>query len=225
MQPIPNATFFNLPVPKHEKILDAARNEFYEYGFDLSSIQRIIKASGIPRGSFYQYFDDKTDLYGAILQEIAQQKIKFLSPVLSEQDRMGFFDFLKQTIRLGIKWARKNPTAIKISKEMFMTKTLKMERLKEKLAFTALEEIGSDTHSIYLKPILNSIERGEISGDVPAETICFYTQTMMSAILELITANNRADPFGEEDEKNYNDFINMMKFGLYIGEIKSEGED
>ncbi|MBA7547176.1 hypothetical protein ES705_39579 [subsurface metagenome] len=34
-------------------------DEFAEYGFDLASIQRVIRKAGIPRGSFYQYFEDK----------------------------------------------------------------------------------------------------------------------------------------------------------------------
>lgn len=60
---MPKQTFFNLSEEKKARLLKAAHQEFSQYGFSESSINRIIKLAQIPRGSFYQYFEDKQDLY------------------------------------------------------------------------------------------------------------------------------------------------------------------
>lgn len=70
---MPTSTFFNLPVSKRERLLDAAVAEFAQKPFDAVSINRIIHAAGIPRGSFYQYFEDKTDLFRYVLHGYVSQ--------------------------------------------------------------------------------------------------------------------------------------------------------
>ena len=49
---MPTNTFFNLPIEKKKKIMNAAKSEFVEYSFYDASINRIIKNAGISRGSF-----------------------------------------------------------------------------------------------------------------------------------------------------------------------------
>ena len=69
---MPTATFFNLPEEKRNRIFNAAVEEFAGFRFSDASINRIVKAAGIPRGSFYQYFDGKEDLYLHILEKIGE---------------------------------------------------------------------------------------------------------------------------------------------------------
>lgn len=65
---MPTSTFFNLPPPKREKLLHAAVAEFARRPCGEVSINRIIQAAEIPRGSFYQYFEDKTDLFRYVIR-------------------------------------------------------------------------------------------------------------------------------------------------------------
>lgn len=60
---MPKQTFFGLPEEKKKRILDAARQEFMTVPYSEASINRIIKNAEIPRGSFYQYFEDKEDVF------------------------------------------------------------------------------------------------------------------------------------------------------------------
>lgn len=64
---MPKKTFFNLADEKKEKIIECSKREFAQYSFYDASINRIIKEAGIPRGSFYQYFENKEDLFVYIL--------------------------------------------------------------------------------------------------------------------------------------------------------------
>ncbi len=59
---MPSNTFFNLPEEKRRKLTAAAVQEFRRVPFNDSSINKIIQAAEIPRGSFYTYFADKEDL-------------------------------------------------------------------------------------------------------------------------------------------------------------------
>lgn len=60
---MPTQTFFDLSEEKRNRILSAARKVFVSVPYEKVTIQSIIEAADIPRGSFYQYFADKDDLY------------------------------------------------------------------------------------------------------------------------------------------------------------------
>ena len=66
---MPTNTFFRLPEEKRQRFMDAAWEEFTRVGFNDVSIIRIIQNAHIPRGSFYQYFEDKEDLFSYLLKE------------------------------------------------------------------------------------------------------------------------------------------------------------
>ena len=68
-----HATFERLPEEKKERILAAARREFVEYPYEKSSINRILQDAKVPKGSFYQYFDDKVDLFFLCVHSVYQR--------------------------------------------------------------------------------------------------------------------------------------------------------
>ena len=67
---MPTDTFFRLPEEKRTRILEGAWSEFTAVPYAEASINRIVQTSRIPRGSFYQYFEDKNDLFLTLIDEI-----------------------------------------------------------------------------------------------------------------------------------------------------------
>ena len=63
-------TFLRLPEEKRRRFLDAAWAEFTAVRFTDVSINQIVRRAGIPRGSFYQYFTDKDDLFAYLMEEV-----------------------------------------------------------------------------------------------------------------------------------------------------------
>jgi AcrR family transcriptional regulator len=74
---MPKDTFNNINEEKKRKIFDAAVLEFSTRRFSEASINQIVKTAGIPRGSFYQYFNYKEDIFLYMYEEIAREKPAF----------------------------------------------------------------------------------------------------------------------------------------------------
>ena len=78
-------TFLRLPEEKRTRFLDAAWEEFTAVPFSRASINQIIRRAGIPRGSFYQYFTDKTDLFTYLLEDVRDRMLKTFHALLKEE--------------------------------------------------------------------------------------------------------------------------------------------
>lgn len=83
---MPTQTFFDLKEEKKNRILDAARRVFFRDTYDKISIQDIIKEAQIPRGSFYQYFEDKDDLLLYCIKEFQRKSLNIIY-----QDNMDYY--------------------------------------------------------------------------------------------------------------------------------------
>ena len=83
---MPKSTFFNLSPEKREKIDKAIENEFGRTTFEKASISNIIETAKIPRGSFYQYFEDKEDSIKYIVQKYMKKEKEKIKNILIEVD-------------------------------------------------------------------------------------------------------------------------------------------
>ena len=98
---MPSSTFLNLPAEKQEKLLEAATREFSHKPFNEASINQIIKEAGIPRGSFYMYFQDKEDLFRYLLKGYVDQLFMLLEEFLLRvrgdifQALLDLYDFVQ----------------------------------------------------------------------------------------------------------------------------------
>lgn len=83
---MPTATFFRLPEEKRARLMEACWGELTRVRFTDVSINRIITAAHIPRGSFYQYFEDKEDLIRYQLEDMRQYFVTLLQSILVEAE-------------------------------------------------------------------------------------------------------------------------------------------
>lgn len=111
---MPNPTFFNLPAEKREQITQVAIEEFADNDYDSTSISRIVARAGIAKGSFYQYFADKEDLYAYLLGLLAEAKSQFLSLDHPDPQHIGVFAYLRWTIEVGLAFEMTNPKLTQI---------------------------------------------------------------------------------------------------------------
>ena len=114
---MPKQTFFNLPQEKRQKIEQAALDEFAEYGFDNSNMNRIVAQSQIAKGSFYQYFDDKKDLYFHLIDTLIARKTSLFKTVLNDIKQNPFVKNLEEMFRIGLEFADSDPKYYRLSED------------------------------------------------------------------------------------------------------------
>lgn len=100
---MPKPTFYKLPQEKQERILAAAKREFTHARYEDASINQIIREAGIPRGSFYQYFEDKQDIFLYFLKDYRReillcfsQRLRSLSGNFFATVDMFIADFIEE---------------------------------------------------------------------------------------------------------------------------------
>lgn len=102
---MPKSTFFNLSPEKREKIDKAIENEFGRTTFEKASISNIIETAKIPRGSFYQYFEDKEDSIKYIVQKYMKKEKEKIKNILIEVDGNIFdatieiFEYMTESVK------------------------------------------------------------------------------------------------------------------------------
>lgn len=92
---MPKDTFFNLPDTKRGKIIDYAITEFSKYPYEVASISNIVREAGISKGSFYNYFENKKDLYQYLVELGIQEKLRCLNELPAPEPNAGLFDYLR----------------------------------------------------------------------------------------------------------------------------------
>lgn len=105
---MPTETFFNLSPDKRERFIDAALDEFSAHDYRAASVSRIVEKLGIAKGSVYQYFDDKRELYRYLVQLAAETKFAFIDQSITSQ-ASDFFARFQQTAFHGVRFDFSRP--------------------------------------------------------------------------------------------------------------------
>jgi AcrR family transcriptional regulator len=112
---MPKSTFFNLPEEKRSLILDLAIEEFAERDYKSASISNIVSRAGIAKGSLYQYFEDKHDLYLYLIELAGEEKKAFLASHPPPDPAMNVFDYLRWLMQMGAKFELSNPKLAQVA--------------------------------------------------------------------------------------------------------------
>ncbi len=151
---MPKATFFNLPEEKRRSIERLAIEEFAENNYHQASISRLVDRAGIAKGSFYQYFEDKEELFQYLLGMAADQKAKFLEQALAADTEGTIYDQLRRLMRRGLEFEFSHPGLAQIAYRAYYGEAPLAEEVMEALRrggrqfFRSLVERGQDEGSI-----------------------------------------------------------------------------
>lgn len=103
---MPKKTFFNLPEEKRLRLVKAIKDELERVPFSEISINKIVQGAGIPRGSFYQYFEGKDDMLDCIICDYKDSLIEFAVKVMQENNG-DIFESYKTCFICAIEFASK----------------------------------------------------------------------------------------------------------------------
>ena len=185
---MPKSTFYNLPKEKQDKVLEAARKEFFRAEDGEILIKNIVVDAKIPRGSFYQYFESKEDLVEFLIKSHLKNTEERFCLLIDKNDGdiLAAFEEMfnkiidKQKME-GVNKERKVMEHIKKLQEKYgcqsavkdfpkkMTNTVLLNHIdKSKYRITTLEELASVYHIIMSMMIKNAIDFK--NGDSKEET-------------------------------------------------------
>lgn len=93
----------------HEKIVEAAMNEFQEKGFEQASMKAVADAVGMTSAALYRHFESKQDMFAALVQPavdaLAAWKDHHVAAsyeLLNLEDRSAIWDFGGETSDAGM---------------------------------------------------------------------------------------------------------------------------
>lgn len=123
---MPKQTFFNLEKDKQEKIFNVAITEFSRVPFHEASIANVIKNANISRGSFYQYFENKFDLFMYVLNKIRKATMS-MTEKLMEGEKNDIFVISEKMFIYQLELVD-NPIYHNFFKNMFLNLNYELEK-------------------------------------------------------------------------------------------------
>lgn len=110
---MPKDTFFRLPAARRDRLVDEAIVEFADRTYAEASLSQIARRARIPKGSFYQYFEDKLDLYRWLLTEEApRRKREHLGAAMAGGD---FWVRLETLVERGMAFLVEHPRLARLT--------------------------------------------------------------------------------------------------------------
>ncbi len=212
---MPKETFFNLPEAKRDAITDVAIAEFADHPFAAVSISRIVARAGIAKGSFYQYFEDKEDLYNYLLELVMEKKKALYSMDLPDPEHVGVFQYLHWIADNGVRFEMTYPQLTRLGYRAFaasfMPQPFQSRARQESVAF-------------YRRLVVLGQSQGEISQEFDVDlaasifnlVLSALSQTLMGHMVVHVAAEQGQQPMFDwpEISRLYHQAIDILRRGL-----------
>ncbi len=117
---MPTETFFNLTEEKRSRIIGVAVDEFAKKPYLSVSISEIVRRAAIAKGSFYQYFEGKKDLYLHLLSLGMAQKLALVNQLKPSNNSLKTFGYLRWMIQASVQFELQYPRLAGIAYRAFV---------------------------------------------------------------------------------------------------------
>lgn len=171
---MPKQTFLNIPEGKRSNIISAAIDEFAEYGLENASTNRIVANSGISKGSFYQYFEDKLDVFMYLLTVLEREKIEYFKGKHPLTTNMDTFQYYRWVIKTGMEFSSTYPRMVQA-----ISRVLLGEGLYYGKNFANYRQKTTRALEMMIK---EAIAHGEVDPSVDVDLAVMIMETWSNAI-------------------------------------------
>ncbi|MBS4193151.1 TetR family transcriptional regulator [Bacillus sp. FJAT-49705] len=200
---MPKITFYNLPEDKRETLIQAVKTEFSRVPVYEASITNIIKSANIPRGSFYQYFENKEDAFFFLLNAVVKEnKTYFL--LMLKKNNGDLFETMIEFYQFIIM----EDENIHFLKNTFLNMTHKIET-------TFARSFSEDEMNEAFMEFCTIIDKSKLNISDNSELI-HVLQIITAVTFRNIVAKYSRDISYEEATENYIKEINFLKKGLCL---------
>ena len=107
---MPTVTWARVDPIRRAAVVEAADAEFGAHGFSRGSLNVIARRAGVAKGSLFQYFADKRDLYAHIADVGSQRVRSYMEDRIRELDpSRPFFEFLTDLLDTWVAYYADHP--------------------------------------------------------------------------------------------------------------------
>lgn len=206
---MPTNLFLELDSGKKRKIIDVGISEFAKYGYYNSSTNRIVKSSGISKGSLFKYFPCKEELYFYILDNVTTE---FMSSLEKEVNDLPV-DLFKRVIKyseLEFTWYIQHPEKYMIILNAFTKNDTEIYH-KTEARYSLMEQ------DIYYKSLEN-IDTAQLKGDKQKtiDILKWFLKGFNEDFVSRIQVDNNAeiDSIRNEYVKSLTEYMEILKVGF-----------
>ncbi|MFJ5774511.1 TetR/AcrR family transcriptional regulator [Streptomyces sp. NPDC093094] len=107
---MPTPTWTRLSPARRERVLTAAMDEFGTHGYSTGSLNVIARQAGVAKGSLFQYFAGKLDLFTYVAEQTSHRVREHMSPWLDGYDgTRGFAGHLVDAVEAWLVYFAEHP--------------------------------------------------------------------------------------------------------------------
>ena len=190
------------PLDESPALYDAALTAFAAHSFQDASLNDILKAADMNKGSFYYRFRDKMELYLSLLYRVGMEKMRLFEENDVSHTSSGFYDEFRNMAIIGLKLAKKDQRFVVFSRRILQEEAQVRERIT-----ACFGEMRADV-------LTDMVERAKASGefrkDLRTETAVFVIGTLLNNMDSLI-------PLGWSDEhilSAVDQLLDVVRFGI-----------
>lgn len=185
---MPSETWWNLEERKRLAIIQASIVEFAHANYAQASLSQIVKQVGIAKGSMYQYFTDKEELYLYIVQlasdhMMAELQQRIPLALLATGD---MFKILREYFSITIAVAQEYPNESALIQRAFQDSGAQLAKV---------HAIGASIQRAFVVDLVNTaIANKSLRNDIDPEVFVYLIQTILSTagqhMVNLLSVHN-----------------------------------
>ena len=130
---MPKQTFLNLSDAKRKAFLEIALEEFANNDYNTASVSKIVEKAGIAKGSVYQYFEDKQDLFMYLLDFANQEMMGVIQQTPPPDPNADFFETLRWQMAVAVQASLKYPVYSKLARRAYSSPLPFRDTILEKM--------------------------------------------------------------------------------------------
>jgi AcrR family transcriptional regulator len=167
---MPRPTWDNLAPARRERVLQAAMEEFGRNGYSGGSLNVVAREAGVAKGSLFQYFHDKSDLFAYVAEQTSLRIYAAMAPHLvpPAEDAVAedgdFVDHFTALVEVWIAYMAGHPV------ERSVTAATTLERDPQ-----VRRAVREPVHRLYaqgIRPLLeNAVARGALRPDTDVDAL------------------------------------------------------
>lgn len=162
------------PLDESPALYEAALTEFAGHSFRDASLNEILKAANMNKGSFYYRFRDKMELYLSLLHRVGMEKLKLFEDAGIKRTSSGFFDEFRNMATIGLRLVQRDARFLAFSRRILEEEPVVRERIST--------QFGALSESVLKDMVERAKASGEFRQDLPTDTAVFVIETLLNRL-------------------------------------------